>query len=266
MTHRTIVGNWKMNTLPADASALVETLQQSASIAASIKTGVRVVICPPFTSLATVQSVLSKGPKGATTTDHKKSGTIHLGAQNCHREDAGAFTGEIGVPMLMALGCTYVIVGHSERRRDQFETDEVIGLKARQVVSHGLTAIICIGETFDERQTNRTVEVLRAQIDGIASTAGVETLAKSLIAYEPVWAIGTGQAATSSQVQTTHADIHLHLRSRYGVEVPILYGGSVTPANASELMQLRGVDGALVGGASLKADHFSSIIEAAVRK
>lgn len=266
MTQPMIVGNWKMNTLPAEATVLAEGLRAQVSIATSIQKGVCVVVCPPYTSLHAVQSALAKEPKGAASVGISRASAIHLGAQNCHREDNGAFTGEISVPMLLALGCTYVIVGHSERRRDQFETDEVIGLKARRVVLHAMTPIICIGETLDERQTNRTVEVLRAQLDGVASTAGVETLTKSIIAYEPVWAIGTGQAATSEQVLATHADIHRHLRSTYGLTARVLYGGSVTPANARELMQLPGVDGALVGGASLHADQFGSIVEAAVRK
>ncbi len=270
MTQPMIVGNWKMNTLPAEATVLVEALRANAAISTSMQKGVSVVVCPPYTSLHAVHTALGAGSvSGAGAglgTRSRSSAEIHLGAQNCHREDNGAFTGEISVPMLLALGCTYVIVGHSERRRDQFETDEVIGLKARRVVLHAMTPIICIGETLDERQTNRTVEVLRAQLDGVASTAGVETLAKSVIAYEPVWAIGTGQAATSEQVLATHADIHRHLRSTYGLTARVLYGGSVTPANARELMQLPGVDGALVGGASLHADQFSSIVEAAVRK
>lgn len=252
MKHAMIVGNWKMNTLPADAAALAEALRDDSGIAVSMQKGVRVVVCPPFTSLLAVRTGL-------------RSSKIDLGAQNCSREDSGAFTGEISVPMIAALGCTYVIVGHSERRRDQFETDEIIGLKARHARTHDITPIICIGETLDERQTNRTVDVLRTQLDGIASTAGVETLAKSIIAYEPVWAIGTGQAAALEQVEVTHNDIQRHLGSTYGLEIRVLYGGSVTPTNARALMHLHGVNGALVGGASLDAGQFAAIVEAAVR-
>lgn len=252
MTPSTIVGNWKMNLLPDEARLLAETLCAHPSIATSMQQGVHVVVCPPFTSLHAVQEVV-------------RASRIHLGAQNCHRENAGAFTGEVSVPMLVALGCTHVIVGHSERRRDQFESDEVIGLKARNAVQHNVTPIICIGETLDERLTNRTVEVLRTQLDGVASTAGNESLAASIIAYEPVWAIGTGRAATAEQVEATHADIQRHLRSTYGLMLRVLYGGSVTPENAHDLLRLPGVDGALVGGASIKPEQFAAIIEAAVR-
>ena len=253
MTQSLVVGNWKMNTLPSDAMELTSKLEGNASIVAAIKQHVGVVVCPPFTSLHAVRSVIT-------------SSKIHLGAQNCGREDSGAFTGEVSAPMLAALGCTYVIVGHSERRRDQFETNEIIGLKARHARAHGLTPIVCIGETLDERQTNQTVEVLRAQLDGIASTAGVETLTESIFAYEPVWAIGTGQSATVAQVQSTHEDIHRHLRLAYGLEIRLLYGGSVTSSNAGELLHLPGVGGALVGGASLKPDQFAAIVAAAVRE
>lgn len=253
MSQSLVVGNWKMNTLPADAIALTASLEGNASIVAAITKLVDVVVCPPFTSLHAVRSVLT-------------SSRIHLGAQNCGREDNGAFTGEISAPMLVAVGCSYVIVGHSERRRDQFETNEIIGLKARHAIAHGLTPIICIGETLDERQTNQTVEVLRTQIDGIASTAGVETLTASVFAYEPVWAIGTGQSATAVQVQTTHQDIHRHLGTTYGLEISLLYGGSVTSSNARELLHLPGVGGALVGGASLKPEQFAAIVTSAVRE
>jgi len=258
MTHATIVGNWKMNTTPEDAATLAQALQANTAITSSIASGVVVVVCPPYTSLHAVHVALHSNPRSKTP--------VLLGAQNCHREDSGAYTGEVSVPMLEALGCTHVIVGHSERRRDQFETNEIIGLKARNAVAQSVTPIICIGETLDERQNNRTVEVLRSQIDGIASTAGADTLAGSILAYEPVWAIGTGQAATAEQVESTHADIHRHLRSTYGLTMRVLYGGSVTSANAAHLMQLPGVNGALVGGASLKVEEFATIVQSAVRK
>lgn len=246
-----IVANWKMNTLPSDAAELAKTVSTHSAVTTALNAGTAVVLCPPFTSLHAVAP--------------HTSARLALGAQNCAREDSGAFTGEIGAPMLVALGCTYVILGHSERRRDQFETNEIIGMKAKRALEHGLTPIVCIGESLEERITNRTVEVLRAQIDGIVSTSGATVLAKCIVAYEPVWAIGTGKSASTEQIESTHTDIIMHLGITCGVHIRVLYGGSVTSANAKEILSLPGVSGALVGGASLKADEFGAIVAASVR-
>ncbi|MDZ4746589.1 MAG: triose-phosphate isomerase [bacterium] len=264
MTPPTIVGNWKMHPLVVqEATSLAEALCDSTDMASAIQSGVRVILCPPFTALHAVHTALEASKVNVGRTATSTSGSISLGAQNCHHDDSGAYTGEISAAMLADLGCSHVIVGHSERRRYQFETDELIGLKALRAVAHNLTPIICIGESLDERLTKHTIDVLRSQIDGVASTAGLETLTKCIIAYEPVWAIGTGQAASVSQVDDTHNAIKRHLLSTHGLDLRVLYGGSVTAENAEDLLKLSSVNGALVGGASLKAKQFADIVRSA---
>ncbi|MBU3678439.1 MAG: triose-phosphate isomerase [Candidatus Kapabacteria bacterium] len=242
-----VVGNWKMNLLRNEALDLVAELGRLGAVANEL---VDVVICPPFTALTSLA-------------DHGMHG-IKLGAQNCHFSQKGAYTGEVSAEMLCDVGCSYVIIGHSERRRDYNETDAEIGRKAHHALQVGLRPIICVGELLEERQSGKTLEVLFRQIDEIVETAGADVVSKSVIAYEPVWAIGTGLAATSAQVQDVHAAIRAHLEEiTVSGAVPILYGGSVTAANAAGLFSCQDVDGALVGGASLKAQEFAQIVHEA---
>ncbi len=245
MRQRLIVGNWKMNLLQAEALALVDELESAGAVSDN---GVEVVICPPYTALAAI---------GGRGTD-----AIALGAQNCHARQKGAFTGEISAEMLIDAGCRYVILGHSERRRDQHETDVEIGHKAKHALQSGLRPIICVGEQLEQRQDGRTHEVISGQIDGIVESAGVQVVSASVIAYEPVWAIGTGLAATAEQAQEVHSAMRGHL-IRHGVSatVPLLYGGSVTGTNAAGLFACADIDGALVGGASLQAREFALIVQ-----
>ena len=242
-----VVGNWKMNLLRSEALELVTALEGLDAVASD---HVDVVICPPYTALS---SLADRGLHG-----------IKLGAQNCHVSERGAFTGEVSAEMLRDIRCTYVIIGHSERRRDHHETDAEIGRKAHHALQVGLIPIICVGEQLEDRQSGKTHEVLYRQIDEIVKTAGADVVSKSVIAYEPVWAIGTGLAATAEQAQDVHASIRARLKQHaVSGTVPILYGGSVTAANAAGLFACRDVDGALVGGASLKAQEFAQIVHAA---
>jgi triosephosphate isomerase (TIM) len=223
-----IAGNWKMFKTPPEAAAF--------AAAFTAPDGVEVVLCPPYTALTEVLA------SGHTTF-----------AQNVHWEDEGASTGEISVPMLRALGVTGAIVGHSERRQYFGETDETVGLRARHALESGLRVIACVGELEAERERGDTEEVLRRQLSVL------EPHSNLVIAYEPVWAIGTGKTATPELAQEAHAFIKGLL------ETPVLYGGSVKPDNAEELLQQADVDGALVGGASLEVDSLTAICDAAAR-
>ncbi|MGC8740535.1 MAG: triose-phosphate isomerase [Candidatus Sumerlaeaceae bacterium] len=242
-----IAGNWKMHKTRREAADLANAL------AAQLGTyeAVEVVLCPPYTALETVAAAI-RGTR------------ISLGAQNCHWADSGAFTGEVSAPMLVDVGCKYVIIGHSERRQYFAETDESINKKAQAAYKHGLTPIICVGETLEERQAGRTEQVVTTQIKGCLNGLPAEKVAQSVIAYEPVWAIGTGQTATKEQAQQVHALIRGLVAKMFSPEVAgeirIQYGGSVKPQNIRELMAQPDIDGALVGGASLEADSFASIV------
>lgn len=245
-----------MNTLTQSAVDLAGALARA--VPAPLP-GVQVAVCPPFPYLSAVgKAVAASG--------------IELGAQNAWHEPPGAFTGEVAVEMLLDLGCRHVILGHSERRQILGETDEIINKKAHTAVARGLAVILCVGETLAERQANQTEQVLDAQMQG--SLAGVDEAAfKSfVIAYEPVWAIGTGVTATTEQAESAHAHLRRWLGTRYNSQTAaatrILYGGSVKAQNAQSLLEQPNVDGALVGGASLKVDDFLPIIHAAegVRK
>ena len=240
-----VAANWKMNCSLAEARELAGSVRQLLPDPA-----VDVVICPPFTALATVAGEL-------------KDGAIAVGGQNMYFEPKGAFTGEISAAMLLDAGCSYVILGHSERRRQMGETSEIVNRKLRLALDSGLTPIVCVGETWPERADGRTEQVIRAQItDTLAGTA-TETLASLLIAYEPVWAIGTGQVATPEQAEEVHRLVRSLLPGEVGGSVRILYGGSVTPDNAAGLMAKPEIDGALVGGASLQAESFAAIVRSA---
>ena len=239
-----IAGNWKMNGLTADGVALAGDLVGRAAEEGVLRFDL--VLCPPATLLAPVAEVLRGTPIG-------------LGGQDCHPEANGAHTGDISAAMLRDLGCSHVIVGHSERRADHGETDQLVRAKAAAALAAGLTAIICIGETEDQRNRGETLDVVGRQLAG-SVPAGADAR-NVVIAYEPVWAIGSGRTPTPADVAEVHARIRRLLRDSVsdGDAVRILYGGSVKPSNAAELMRVENVDGALVGGASLKSDDFWAI-------
>ena len=240
-----IAGNWKMNTTVSEAIALVNEMRRGLDET----DGVDKVICPPFISLAAVGELI-------------KGGSVKLGAQNIYFEEKGAYTGEISSLMLADL-CEFVIIGHSERRQYFNETGEVVNKKVAAALKVGLKPILCIGERLEENVAGRTEKVVTEQLR--ASLAGIGYLNGLIIAYEPVWAIGTGKAATGEQANQIIGLIRRHMAELYGEiaaqDVRILYGGSVTAANAAEFMQQSEIDGALVGGASLKANEFLSVVK-----
>lgn len=245
-----IAGNWKMNTIPEDGISLTESLKK---LTAKIdRTGV--VICPPFTHLAQIAKVLA-GTK------------IGLGAQNVHWDNFGAFTGEISGTMLRKIGCEWVIIGHSERRTYFGETDKNVNRRLLKALELGLRPIMCIGESLDERESGKTFKVLEKQIENGLKDVKSAGFGGFVIAYEPVWAIGTGKTATPEQAQEAHNFIReklARLFSRSAADETIIqYGGSMNDKNANELLSMPDVDGGLIGGASLKAEKFFAIIEAA---
>ncbi|MBV1836864.1 triose-phosphate isomerase [Acetobacter estunensis] len=245
MSKPIIVGNWKMNGLTADSADRVKQLL--AGLTTSPAPGVEVVVCPPFTQLALLAPALKGTP-------------IALGAQDCHKDDKGAHTGDISAAMLADVGATHVILGHSERRRDYNEVDETVREKVLAATQAGLTPIVCIGETEDQRQSGETEDTLGWQIKGSLPDGFT-----GVVAYEPVWAIGTGLAATAEDIRTTVAFIRAELERQFGdagKSLRILYGGSVDANNAASILDIENVGGALVGGASLKPDAFLSIIHA----
>jgi triosephosphate isomerase len=246
-----VAGNWKMNTTLASGREL------AAALANAIPTElarVEVAVCPPFPYLSAV---------GAAVADS----AVQLGAQTASHENLGAFTGEVAVEMLKDVGCRWVILGHSERRQFQTESDELISRKARKVLDTGLHVILCVGETLSQRQANQMGSVLDSQMAGSLSGISEADLDRMVIAYEPVWAIGTGVTATTEQAEAAHRHLRTWLAKRYNPaaaeRVRILYGGSVKGSNALSLLEQPNVDGALVGGASLNADDFLPIIRAA---
>ena len=242
-----MTGNWKMNKTVEEAVDLVKQLKVTIS---RVK-GVEVAVAPPFTALYAVSKEL-------------KDSTIHLAAQNMFWEEKGAFTGEVSPLMLKETGCAYVIVGHSERRQFFGETDEMVNRRMKRVIAHGMKPIFCIGETLKEREENRTFSVVERQIEGGLKDIKQNEVKTMVIAYEPVWAIGTGKTATPQQAEEVHRFIRQKLEkltSRGVAEaIRIQYGGSVTPENVKGLMDQEDIDGALVGGASLKSDSFSKIV------
>jgi triosephosphate isomerase len=248
-----VAGNWKMNTDSHGSIRLAEDVVSGCEETAGSK--VNVAVCPPFVYLQQVGKALSSSP-------------VALGAQDVYFEQRGAFTGEISAVMLKDIGCTYVICGHSERRHVIGETDELINKKVHAAISGGLLPILCVGELIEERKANKTTDVVTRQLKkGLAGISAEKMLAIA-IAYEPVWAIGTGLTATPGQAQEVHALIRGLLVEMYGRklagEIRIQYGGSVKPDNAGELMGQEDIDGLLVGGASLKADDFVAIVKASV--
>lgn len=244
-----IAGNWKMNTVLEEARALARGVAE----AAAAHPGVDVAVIPPTCLLGPVAEVLEGGP-------------VALGAQNIHPAESGAFTGETAGAMLSSLGATYALCGHSERRKIFGESSGWIGEKVRATHRAGLTPILCVGETLAEREAGNTEAVVAEQLDAGLEGLSNDKIAGTVIAYEPVWAIGTGKTATPDQAQAVHAFIRGRLAERAdaatAAQVRIQYGGSVKPGNAAELLGQPDIDGALVGGASLKADSFAAIIAA----
>jgi triosephosphate isomerase len=247
MRKKFIAGNWKMNLDRAGAVALAEAVVKRAGEFPQVD----VAICPPFVYLEAVQKVRLGSP-------------VALGAQNVFHEAKGAFTGEISPGMLRDVGCKYVILGHSERRDIMGESSVEVNQKLSAALKAGLSPIVCVGEHLDEREAGHTADVIRAQFEGSFAGLSAEQMQKTVIAYEPVWAIGTGKVATPQQADEVHADLRKLIEVRYNAEVAsavrILYGGSVKPTNAGELMVQPNIDGALVGGASLLSDDFLGII------
>ena len=253
-----VAANWKMHTTPADAGELARTIASRTR-----EPGVVRVICPPFVCLAAVRDALATADVSAPD-----GSGVAVGAQNIHHEAAGAYTGEVAAPMLTALA-TWVIVGHSERRRDAGETDELIGRKLRAALAHGLRVILCVGEQLDEREAGRAEAVVDAQLRGCLDGLDPAEVAddggpRFTVAYEPVWAIGTGRAARGADAAAMAAAIRRTLGDLGwpdGAEhVPVLYGGSVTSAAIDEFLAEPAIDGALVGGASLKPDEMAGIV------
>ena len=243
-----IAGNWKMHKTINEAIELVNNLKRELVDIEEAD----VAVCPVYTALSEVSDILT-------------GSNIKLGAQNVYWQEKGAFTGEVAPSMLKDLDCYYVIIGHSERRKYFFETNETVNKKIKAAQGIGLVPIFCIGETLDEREAEKTIDVVQTQLaDGLEGLDG-ESITKLVIAYEPVWAIGTGKTATPAQAQEVHEFIRNWLRKKYSDEVAanvrILYGGSVKPSNAKELMQQVDIDGALVGGASLESDSFVEIVK-----
>lgn len=246
---RLVAGNWKLNGALAANQALVQGVLASAAGLS----GVAMVLCPPYPYLAQLGALLAGTP-------------LQLGAQDLSQHSSGAFTGEVSGAMLGEFGCRYVIVGHSERRQWHGEIDGLVAAKFKAAQQAGLVPILCVGETLEQRERGETSAVVRRQLDAVLDAAGVESFSRAVIAYEPVWAIGTGRNATAAQAQEVHALLRGGVAERavaVAAALPILYGGSVKPGNAGELFGQPDVDGGLIGGASLIAADFAAICRAA---
>ena len=250
-----IAGNWKMNTDLPEGRALAAAIADGIDEAGARYDDVDFAVCPPFVHLQAVGEALGDRP-------------VALGAQDVHVEDEGAYTSDISAPMLTSVGCSHVIVGHSERRQYYDETDADVNRKAKQAHRHDLVPIICVGETLDQRRSGNAESVVRSQLEGTLDGVEVDAADALVVAYEPVWAIGTGESATPTQAQDMHAVIRSDLSERYGGEVaadvPLLYGGSMKPHNAADLLSQPDVDGGLIGSASLEAESFLGIADRAV--
>jgi triosephosphate isomerase len=254
MRKKLFAGNWKMNLTPLEGRSLVAALRAELDPQAAFLTRDReVLLAPPFLTIPAVSQALA-------------GSSILLGAQNVHFESKGAFTGEVSAPMLQVFGVTHVIIGHSERRHIFKETDELVAKRLAGVIANRMTPILCIGETLEQRDRGDTVRIVLGQLQADLAEAPPEKSAHLVVAYEPVWAIGTGRNATPHQAQEVHAAIRVTLRDHFGDEkgneVRILYGGSVTTDNIDSLIAQPDIDGALVGGASLGAESFARIVRA----
>jgi triosephosphate isomerase len=247
MRRHLIAGNWKMNLRRESSLALARAIAEHRVPKADI------AVCPPFTYLDSIANIL-------------RGSAIALGAQNASQFDDGAYTGEVSCDMLVDCGCKYVILGHSERRVVLGETDGIVNAKVLKALSAGLRPIVCVGEHLAEREAGQTFAVVRGQFERSLAGLSADQMRQTVIAYEPIWAIGTGKVATPQQAQEVHADLRKQVENRYNLSVAqqsiILYGGSVKPDNAQALMGQPDIDGALVGGASLTAAGFLAIVEA----
>ncbi|MCK5719862.1 MAG: triose-phosphate isomerase [Thiomargarita sp.] len=249
MRQSLVIGNWKMNGSLQNNQALLQGLIQGSDEALQKKMGV----CVPFVYLQQIKDLL-------------KNTVISWGSQDLSEQDSGAFTGEIAGSMLIDFGCKYAIVGHSERRSLYNESDELVAKKFAKAQKSGLIPVLCIGELLEEREAGKTENVVKRQLDAVINSQGIAALANSVIAYEPVWAIGTGKTAFPQQAQDVHAFIRQDIANRDATiaeNVQLLYGGSVKGSNAAELFAMSDIDGGLIGGASLKADDFLTICQAA---
>ena len=242
-----VAGNWKMNTTVPQGVELAKAVVEKAK---ELPANVELVVAPPFTHLVSVAEAL-KGSK------------VALSAQNCADKEKGAYTGEVAVDMLVSAGCTYTILGHSERRQYYGETDAKLVDKVRLALAAGLKVILCVGENLDEREAGRHFDVVKEQTENVLFYFTAEEMASNVIAYEPVWAIGTGKTATAAQAEEIHACIRNVIEGKFGKKVAddltILYGGSCKPSNAKELFAEPDIDGGLIGGAALKAEDFIAI-------
>jgi triosephosphate isomerase len=244
-----VVGNWKLNKTLAEALALVTELKNQLAAVRDVEIGV----APVFTAIAAVAKRL-------------EGTNIGVAGQNCHWEERGAWTGEVSPSLLADAGCRYAIIGHSERRQHFGETDEAVGKRARAALDAGLSPILCIGETEPERDAGQTFARVDTQLAGALAAFTAEDIGRVVLAYEPVWAIGTGRTATPAQAQEVHAHIRAGLARRFGSlaqDIRIQYGGSMKPGNAESLLRQPDIDGGLIGGASLNADDFVAIVKAA---
>jgi triosephosphate isomerase len=247
-----LAGNWKMHKTISEAVEMVKALKEESPQL----TDAELVVIPPYTMLSEVKKVI-------------EGSTIQLGAQNIFWEEKGAFTGEISPPMLKDAGCQYVTIGHSERRQYFGETNETVNKKIKAALAHELTPIMCIGESLEEREKGNTMDKVGTQINSGLEGLGKDEIRRIVIAYEPIWAIGTGVTATPSQAEEVHSFIRKKLTEKYGNEIAsyaiILYGGSVKPANTYSILKENNINGALVGGASLEADSFIQITKEAIK-
>jgi triosephosphate isomerase len=249
MRRSLVVGNWKMNGSRDKTRALLGEILAGLGQLANVDVGV----CPPYVHLPDASELL-------------KGSSVLLGSQNVADQDEGAFTGEISAPMLLELGCALAIVGHSERRMVYGESSALVAARYAKAIQHGLVPILCIGETLEERESDRTFEVIGEQLDAVLNSSGVDSLTKAVIAYEPVWAIGTGKTASTEQAQEVHAWIRAKiakLDASVAEKIQILYGGSVKGDNAAALFSMPDIDGGLIGGASLDANSFLKICHSA---
>lgn len=248
-----IAGNWKMNKTVAESISLVNEIKRAVADIEEVE----IVLCPPFVSLSDVRNVITET-------------NIGLGAQDCYWEKEGAFTGEISCAMLKSAGCEYCIIGHSERRQFFGETNETVNKKLKALLKEGLKPIVCVGEKLEDRKAGRTFSVVKDHVENSLKGLTKEDMEKVVIAYEPVWAIGTGVNATNQQAEEVHKYIRELLETMFGEDIAgrtrIQYGGSVRADNIKELIGEEDVDGALVGGASLKADSFAAIVKGSIKK
>lgn len=246
MRQKIVAGNWKMNTLPSEG---IELINGIINLMGEVPSDVQLIIAPPFTHLISAAEKINGTP-------------IALSAQNCADQPKGAYTGEVSAAMIKAAGCSYAILGHSERREYYGENSEILNRKMALAFENGLKPIYCVGEKLEEREAERHFEVVEAQIKEVLFNLNEEQMRNTVVAYEPVWAIGTGKTATSAQAQEIHAFIRKTLAEKFGElaqEITILYGGSCKPSNAPELFAQEDIDGGLIGGAALKAEDFIGI-------